>query len=107
MFARVFDVQVLLGLFMYCATSALGVRMFPHAKEAMKVASSRFFMIEHVFGMITAIAVLHIGLARLRRREADVSRHRATAILVGIVLLLVFFSIPWPFFPYGRPLLRI
>ena len=57
--------------------------------------------------MITAVAVLHIGLARLKRRDADVSRHRATAILVGIVLVIVFATIPWPFFPYARPLLRI
>src|SRR3954469_1834338 len=66
-FVGVFDVQVLLGLLMYFGTSALGVRMLPHANMAMKNSVLRFFALEHIVGMLTAVVVLHVGTARARR----------------------------------------
>lgn len=105
-FLRVLDVQVLLGLFMYFATSALGVRMAAHAGEAMKASTLRFFFLEHFFGMFTATAILHAGTGRLKRRGDAPERHRGTAIVVGIAFAIVLLTIPWPFFPYGRALFR-
>lgn len=103
-FLRAVDVQILLGLFMYFATSALGIRMASHAGEAMKSSALRFFLVEHMFGMLIAVAVLHMGTARLKRRGDDPGRHRGTAIVVGIGFAILLATIPWPFFPYGRPL---
>lgn len=105
-FLRVLDVQVMLGLFMYFATSALGVRMAAHAAEAMKSSSLRFFFLEHFFGMFIATAILHAGTGRLKRRGDGPERHRGTAIVVGIAFAIVLVTIPWPFFPYGRGLFR-
>ncbi len=105
-FVGLFDVQLLIGLLMYFGTSPLGVRMLQHAKEAMKVSALRFFAVEHLVGMIIAAAVLHVGSARARRLGDSSKRQGRTALVVGIAFAIIFLSIPWPFFPYGRPLFR-
>lgn len=105
-FVGAFDLQVLLGLFMYFATSALGVRMLQHMSMAMKSSVLRFFAVEHIGGMLVAAALIHVGTTRARRLGDSSKRHARTAIVVGIAFLIVFFSIPWPFFPYARPLVR-
>lgn len=106
-FVGLFDAQVLLGLVMYFGTSVLGVRMLAHAAIAMKDHTLRFFAVEHIIGMLAAAAVLHVGSLRLRRLGEAPERQTKTAVLVGVAFVIVFFSIPWPFFPYGRPLFRL
>jgi hypothetical protein len=107
-FVGAFDLQVLLGLLMYFATSALGARMLQHAaKVAMKNSTLRFFAVEHLVGMILAAAVLHAGTTRARRLGESPKRQTRTAVVVGIAFAIVFCSIPWPFFPYARPLFRL
>ena len=32
---------------------------------------------------------------------------RRSTLVVGLALTIVFVSIPWPFYPYARPLLRL
>lgn len=105
-FLSVFDLQLTLGLAMWLGVSPLGVRMFANASHAMKTSSLRFFMIEHVFGMLVAATILHVGTARAKKAADDAGRFRRTAIAIGVGFLVLFGSIPWPFFPYARPLLR-
>lgn len=106
-FVGAFDVQVLLGLVMYFATSPFGMRMLQQGSSTMKSSLLRFFAVEHLVGMLLAAAVLHVGVARARRLGEAAGRHKRTAIVIGIALVITFASIPWPFFPYGRPLLRL
>jgi hypothetical protein len=118
-FVGTFDLQLLLGLFMYLGTSAFGARMvrwvfgaaidmgISYAAIAIKDAGLRFFMIEHPFGMLTAAAILHIGSVRARRLGESAARQKRTALVVGISLAIVLVSVPWPFLKYGRPLLRL
>lgn len=106
-FVGLFDVQLLLGFFLYFGTSALGVRMLTHAgTAALKSSLLRFFAVEHVVGMIVAAVVLHVGVARARRVGDDPARQKKTALVVGLAFVIVAAAIPWPFFPYGRPLFR-
>ena len=58
-------------------------------------------------GMLAAAIVLHVGTARARRLGAAPARQSRTALVVGIAFAILFVSIPWPFFPYGRPLFRL
>ncbi len=106
-FVGAFDLQVLFGVILYFGTSALGVRMLQHGSIAMKNPVLRFFAVEHLVGMLIAAAVLHIGTARARRLGETPRRQARTALVVGIAFVIIFFSIPWPFFPYARPLFRI
>lgn len=106
-FVGLFDVQLLIGLLMYLGTSAFGVRVFSLGGAVMKNATLRFFAVEHFAGMLVAAAIVHIGTARARKLGDAPARHARTALVVGIGLLVIFASIPWPFFPYARPLLRM
>ena len=106
-FIGVFDVQVLLGVIMYFGTSALGVRSLQNASVTMKSSALRFFAVEHITGMLVVAAILHVGTARARRLGESPARHRRTAIVLAAGFLLLFFSIPWPFFPYARPMIRL
>jgi hypothetical protein len=105
-FVSAFDIQLLLGLVMWLGLSPLGVRMFASAGHAMRVSTLRFFMIEHVFGMLVCATVLHVGTARAEKARDDKARFRRTAVTIGVGFLVLFATIPWPFFPYGRPLFR-
>jgi hypothetical protein len=62
-------------------------------------------MIEHPFGMLIAIALLHVGRSRARKADS-LRRHKVSAIFYGLALAAIVASIPWPGTPNGRPLLR-
>jgi hypothetical protein len=40
------------------------------------------------------------------KRAAGPLRHRRVFISTLVALALILIAIPWPFLPYGRPLLR-
>lgn len=105
-FVGILDVQMLLGLLLYGWLSPITWAAFADLGGAMRQPMLRFWAVEHVFGMVAAIVVAHVGRTRLRHATTDRQRHRITAISVGIAVLLVLATIPWPFMPYARPLFR-
>ena len=64
----------------------------------------RFWAIEHPFGMIVALAVAHAARGK-SRQGGDGRRRRRVALLHSIAIAIILVSTPWPFLPYGRPLL--
>jgi hypothetical protein len=101
------DVQLLLGLLLYFWLSPLMHAFLEHPGAAMKQSTLRFFGVEHTFSAILALVVLHVGRARSRRSRGEPrQRHRQVLVSLLIALVLVAVTIPWPFLPYGRPLLR-
>ena len=101
------DLQLLLGLLLYTALSPLRPTSLAALKAAMPIAALRFFAVEHIFGMVLAVAVAHISWARVKRAQDPTAQHRRAALGVLFTLLLVLAAIPWPFLPFGRPLLRL
>ena len=106
-FTIVLDVQMLLGLLLYFVLSPIMKAALSNMGETMRHAGPRFFAVEHVFGMVIAIALAHIGAIKVRKAANDARRHRLALIFVGLALLAIFLSIPWPGTPAGRPLFRI
>ena len=100
------DVQTLLGLFLYVVLSPTVAAAFTNIGGAMRDSALRFFLVEHAFGMILALALAHVGRVRVRRAPDNGNKHRYLAIFFGLALLLVLGSIPWPFMPAARPLFR-
>jgi hypothetical protein len=100
------DLQFLLGLALYVGLSPVARAFWSSPGLGMKTAALRFFGVEHVFSMLIAIAVLHVGRARSKR--ALEVRQRQRVVFVSLVAAFVLFlvSTPWPFLPYGRPLVR-
>lgn len=104
-FSIALDVQFLLGLILYIFLSPFTHAAFRDFAGAMKNSAQRFWAVEHIVGMFIAIALVHIGRARLRKTD-PLRRHKVAAGFFVLALVVILASIPWPGMPYGRPLLR-
>jgi len=102
----VLDLQFLLGVALYLFLSPLRRAFFSDPGAAMKVSTLRFFGLEHVVSMLLAVAILHVGRTRSKKRTDDRLRHRLvfTSTLAGF--LVAFAAVPWPFSHVERPLFR-
>lgn len=100
------DVQFLLGLLLYFVLSPFTREAMSDMGAAMRSSGLRFFAVEHVAGMLIAIALAHVGAVRIRKAVPE-RRHRLAAIFFVLALLAVLASIPWPGLPAGRPLFRL
>ena len=69
--------------------------------EVMKNPTTRFYVVEHLAGMLIAIILIHIGKAQGRKAISDRAKHRRTMIFYLLALLIILASIPWPFREIG------
>jgi len=71
---------------------------------AMKDAVSRFWAVEHMTGMILGIVLITLGKSVAKRPYADALKHKRSAILFTLALVIILLTIPWPFRAgIGRP----
>lgn len=97
LFALIFThIQFLGGLVLYFISSKV-----VFSGESMKIAMNRFFLVEHPFLMIIAIALITIGYSRAKRADNPglASRRVFWFYLIGLVLILA--GIPWPSKGFG------
>lgn len=104
-FTILLDVQMLLGLLLYFVLSPFTRAALGDFGAAMGNSQLRFFAVEHVFGMVIALALAHIGRAKVRKAPAD-RKAKLAMIFYGLALVAIVASIPWPGMPAGRPLFR-
>jgi hypothetical protein len=104
-YVRVVDIQFTLGALLYLFLSPF-VRVFYALPGAYQQPLLRFFGLEHALGMLIAVSLVHIGAIRARRADAGSIKHRGVCVATALALLAIALSVPWPFLPYGRPLLR-
>ena len=98
-FLGLLDLQVLLGLVLY-ALSPIVRTGLADLGAAMGVRELRFFSVEHITGMLVALAFAHVGAARVRRASTDGARLRQAAIWQTLAVVSILVSVPW-----WRPLL--
>lgn len=97
-----FDMQLLLGLLLYFV-NGWGSQFQNGMKAVMQNPGVRFYAVEHIFSMIIAWILVHVGYGMAKRKSSS----NAIAIIYLIALLLVIASIPWPFREaIGRPWFR-
>jgi hypothetical protein len=106
LFSVSLDVQFLLGLLLYFALSPFTRQAMQDFAGAMRTAPLRFWAVEHVFGMLIGIVLVHIGRSRIRKAQTDRKRHRTAALFYGLALVAIAAAIPWPGLPNARPLFR-
>lgn len=99
------DIQLLLGLLLYFVATPHFSRLLHSGGAIMGDRIARYWAVEHQFGMLLAIVLIHIGRAKSKRAEAA-RKGRVALTFFGLALLFVLLSMPWPFMPYGRPLIR-
>ena len=104
-FTILLDVQLLIGLLLYFALSPFTREALGDFGSAMGNSQLRFFAVEHVLGMVIAIALAHVGRRKVAKAPAD-RKARLAAIFYGLALVAILASIPWPGMPAGRPLFR-
>jgi len=102
-----FDIQALIGLLLYIVSSPITTAARQHMAEAMSNDVSRFWLIEHPLGMIIALALAHVGRARVRKAATDRSRFGRAAVFYGLSLLIALATTPWPGTAAGRALFRL
>jgi hypothetical protein len=96
------DVQVLLGFLLYFIFSPITTEAFAGFGTAMADAELRFWLIEHLFWMVLALVLIHIGRVVVRRAPTDLARHKRAALFFGPALVAILLAIPWM-----RPFLRL
>jgi hypothetical protein len=106
-FVGTLDAQLLVGLALYLFFSPYTMAAWRNMGEAMRDSLLRFMAVEHLFGMIIAIALAHIGRVRIRKATDPVRRHTLAMVFFGLALVIMLASIPWPFSSAARPLFRI
>jgi hypothetical protein len=105
-FVAAIDLQFTLGALLYLWLSPYVRAFYGAPGSAMKEATLRFFGVEHVFSMLIAVSIIHIVRVRSKRVATGALRHRRVLLGTLAALTLILIAIPWPFLPYGRPLLR-
>lgn len=105
-FVGALDLQTLLGLLLYVVLSPFVRLAMSDPAGAMRDGDLRFWLVEHLTGMIIAVVLAHIGSVRIRRAPDDGSKHRTATLFAGLALAVLLLSIPWPGMPSARPLFR-
>jgi hypothetical protein len=106
LFTHSLSLQMLIGLILYAFLSPVTRSGFENMQLTMRDPILRFFVVEHLTGMVVAIALAHIGSARVRKATEAVSKHRTVLVFVGLSMVVLLLSIPWPGMPGGRELFR-
>lgn len=97
------DLMLLVGIYLYFV-GPWGYKLIEQAGgmgAVMKNATWRFYIVEHMAGMLIAIILIHIGKAQARKAMSDRAKHKRTMIFYLLALLIVLVSIPWPFREIG------
>lgn len=98
------DVQTLVGLVLYLATSPITTAALRNPGAALGDTVARFWFLEHPVLMLGALALAHVGLVRMRRESTPARRRGGAALFFGLALVLLLVGIPWPFARVSRPL---
>ena len=109
--ARIFasttaHIQLVIGLWLYFISPIVSY-FLANFSTAVHQREIRFFGMEHITVMLTAIVLITIGSVKAKRKTSNHEKFKTMAIWFSIGLLLILSSIPWSFSPLtSRPLIR-
>ncbi len=97
------DIMLLLGLYQWF-TGPWGLKSIQTngMGNVMKNGMLRFFAVEHLIGMLIAIALIHVGYSYAKKNVPDAVKHKRALLFYGLALLIILISIPWPFRAVGE-----
>ena len=94
-FTSLMDIQLLTGLVLYFFLSPITKLALSDFGSAMKNADLRFYAVEHIFMMLIAVVLVHIGRAKSKKAKADHAKFRIATIFYGLALVIMLAAIPW------------
>lgn len=89
--------QLLIGIVLYAISPIVKGAWAMGMGEMMKSSAHRFYAIEHLFGMLVAIALITVGRIRMKKMEDDLAKHKTIFLFYLIALVIILVTIPWPF----------
>ena len=89
-------IQLLLGLGLYFISPFVKAAMEMGMGAAMKDSVMRFWLVEHIFGMVIGIALITIGRIAAKKATDDKTKFKKIAFYFGVGLLIILATIPWP-----------
>lgn len=99
-------IQLAVGVVLY-ALSPIVSYFWNNFGKAVHERQIRFFGMEHITVMISAVFILTVGSSKIKRQDGDYRKHSMMFFWFGIALLLIISSIPWSFSPLtSRPNFR-
>ncbi len=101
------DIQLLLGIVLYFGLSPITRNALQDFGAAMADSTQRFWAVEHIFMMVLAVILVHVGQVLVKRAPTAVSKHRWATLLFGAGALVLLLAIPWPFAIQARPWIRL
>ena len=101
------DIELTLGLILYFGYSPLTQAIFQNFFTAMQIPLMRFYGINHVLLMLTALVLAHIGHSRVKKALTATQKYQQTLLWFGLSFTVLLCAIPWPFLSVGRPILRL
>lgn len=108
-FPALLDIQLLVGLVLYFFASPITTGALRNFGAAMGNAVTRFYAVEHLFLMLLALIIAHVGSVLVKRRAPGPARWRAATVVFGLALIVILLAVPWPFVTAGtnRPWFRL
>ncbi|MEK7392277.1 MAG: hypothetical protein AAB214_06900 [Fibrobacterota bacterium] len=93
------DIQVVLGSLL-AFVSPITQMAYSNMGAAMADKTLRFYAVEHAFIAVAAIALAHIGSAKIRRIKESRKKFQMLLTFHGLAMVLLVSRIPWdrPFF---------
>jgi len=76
--------QLLIGIVLYFLSPLVQFN-----SETMKNDTTRYFTVEHWFGMLIAIALITIGYSKSKKAASPEAKHKKVAIFYVIALLVI------------------
>jgi len=98
LFSLIFcHIQLLIGLVLYFISPFVKAAMEAGMGAAMKETVLRFWLVEHIFGMVIGIALITIGRIGAKKATTDKEKFKKIAVYFTIGLIFILATIPWPF----------
>jgi hypothetical protein len=95
LFMILFDIQITIGLALHLFLSPITKAAFSAGGEMMKNADLRFYAVEHIFTMLIAVALAHIGFAKLKKKENSADKFKTGLIFFSISFIFILSRMPW------------
>ena len=98
LFSLIFaHIQLLLGFGLYFMSPFVKSAMEAGMGVAMKDAVMRFWLVEHLTGMLIGITLITIGRIAAKKAATDQAKFKKIAVFFTLGLLVILATIPWPF----------
>lgn len=92
--------QLLIGIGLYFVSPWVAKAI--ESGNIMKDPVNRFYIVEHLLGMIIAIALVTIGHSKAKKQSESWAKHKLIFTYYTIAFILILISIPWPFRVVGE-----